>query len=105
MWHYNRANTNAINKSISEFDWQNQLNNISDPNDQVDLLTTILMNIFQISYRIVIKLSNLLILHGIPKTSHMPTECMKRLTSPINKMDTLNVKKIEFKVLKKNTQG
>ena len=46
MWHYNRANTNAINKSISEFDWQNQLNNISDPNDQVELLTTILMNIF-----------------------------------------------------------
>ena len=46
MWHYNRANTNAINKSISEFDWQNQLNNISDPNDQVELLTTVLMNIF-----------------------------------------------------------
>ena len=46
MWHYNRANVPAINKSISEFDWQSQLNNLSDPNDQVELLTKVLMNIF-----------------------------------------------------------
>ena len=46
MWHYNRANVQAINKSINEFDCQKQLNSISDPNDQVELLTTVLMNIF-----------------------------------------------------------
>ena len=46
MWHYNRANINAINKSVSDFDWNKQLNNINDPNDQVELLTSTLMNIF-----------------------------------------------------------
>ena len=46
IWHYNRANTNAIKKSMSEFDWKKQLNDISDPNDQVELLSTTLMNIF-----------------------------------------------------------
>jgi hypothetical protein len=46
MWHYNRANTNAINKSIREFDWENKLTSISDPNDQVEFFTTTLMNIF-----------------------------------------------------------
>ena len=46
LWHYNRANVQAINKSISDFDWQTQLNSISDPNDQVKLLTSVLMNIF-----------------------------------------------------------
>ena len=39
------------------------------------------------------------------KILHMPTEFMKGHTGPINKMDTLNVRKTEFKVLKKNTQG
>ena len=46
MWHYNLANMNAINKNISDFDWENKLNSLSDPNDQLELLTNILVNIF-----------------------------------------------------------
>ena len=45
IWHYNRANTNAINKSMTEFDWENKLNTLSHPNDEVEHLSCTFMNI------------------------------------------------------------
>ena len=47
IWHYNRANENAIRTAISAFNWQQQLNSLShSPDLQVNLLTETLMNIF-----------------------------------------------------------
>ena len=47
IWHYNRANVEAIRAALCSFDWQNQLNSLSHSLDmQVNLLTETLMNVF-----------------------------------------------------------
>ena len=46
IWNYNRANTTLLNRSISNFDWTNELNKFSDPSEQVDFFNNTLLNIF-----------------------------------------------------------
>ena len=45
MWHYNRANSNAIKKSMVNFPWSQQLNLNTDPNWQVKTFHEIFLNI------------------------------------------------------------
>ena len=45
MWHYNRANSNAIKKSMVNFPWSQQLNLNTDPNWQVKLFNEFFLNI------------------------------------------------------------
>ena len=47
IWHYNRANENAIRTALSSFNWQHQLNSLShSPDLQVNFFTETLMNVF-----------------------------------------------------------
>ena len=46
IWNYNRANTTLLNRSISNFDWTNELNKFSDPSEQVDFFNNTLLNIY-----------------------------------------------------------
>ena len=45
IWYYNRANFVAIRKSIEMFRWHEHLNKMSCPDDQVELLNEVLLNI------------------------------------------------------------
>ena len=45
MWHYNRANSNAIKRSMENFPWSQQLNLNTDPNWQVKTFHEIFLNI------------------------------------------------------------
>ena len=44
-WHFNRANSSAINRSMTRFPWLQHLNLNSDPNWQVKTFTDIFLNI------------------------------------------------------------
>ena len=44
IWHFNRANMELIKRAISLVSWDNILNNLN-PNQQVDILNTTLLNI------------------------------------------------------------
>jgi len=46
IWYYDKADVNAIMKSIELFNWNKHLNSILNPNDQVKLLTDVLLNIY-----------------------------------------------------------
>ena len=46
IWYYDKADANAIMKSIELFNWNKHLNSILNPNDQVKLLTDVLLNIY-----------------------------------------------------------
>ena len=46
VWHYNDAQINSIQDSISNFDWKKAFENLS-VNEQVELFTTTLFNIFR----------------------------------------------------------
>ena len=46
VWHFNRAQINLIRKSISSFNWDKALDKLGT-NDQVELFTTTLLNIFR----------------------------------------------------------
>ena len=46
IWHYDRANATAIQKSIKLFGWREFLNECTSPNKQVELLNETLLNIF-----------------------------------------------------------
>ena len=41
----NRANSKLISKAISEFPWENRLNSLYSPNEQVSLLNKTILNI------------------------------------------------------------
>ena len=43
--HFKRANVTAIKRAISSFPWHQKLASLSDPNDQVHLLTETILNI------------------------------------------------------------
>ena len=45
IWHYNRANSNAIKRSMENFPWSQQLNLKTDPNWQVKTFHEIFLNI------------------------------------------------------------
>ena len=45
IWHYNRANSAAIKRSINNFPWRQHLNINTDPNWQVKTFTEIILNI------------------------------------------------------------
>jgi len=46
LWHYGRANIEAIQKSISDYDWENALGLLShDPDLQVDHLDEVFLNV------------------------------------------------------------
>ena len=44
IWHFNRANTAAIKRSITSFPWLQHLNNNTDPNWQVKTFTENFLN-------------------------------------------------------------
>ena len=47
VWHYDRAQTESIAKSIDQYDWKTELGFLAtDPNKQVKLFTDVLTNIF-----------------------------------------------------------
>ena len=46
VWSYNRAETELINRAISNFDWEHPFSPL-DPNEQVELLNLTLLNIFR----------------------------------------------------------
>ena len=46
IWYYDKADFVAIRKSIEIFAWQDQLDNLTSPNDQVELLNEVLLNIY-----------------------------------------------------------
>ena len=46
MWSYNRAETELINRAISNFNWEHVFSPL-DPNEQVELLNNTLLNIFR----------------------------------------------------------
>ena len=45
IWHYNRADTNLIRRTLSEFPWESQLDSIQNPNGQVSFLNEVLLNV------------------------------------------------------------
>ena len=45
MWHYNRANSNAIKRSMENVPWSQQLNLNTDPNWQVKTFHEIFLSI------------------------------------------------------------
>ena len=45
IWHFNRANTAAIKRSMNSFPWHQHLNTNTDPNWQVKTFTHIFLNI------------------------------------------------------------
>ena len=45
MWHYNKANCNAIKRSMENFPWAEHLNINPDPNWQVKTFHEIFLNI------------------------------------------------------------
>ena len=45
IWYYDKADANVIMKSIELFNWNKHLNSIPNPNEQVKLLTEVLLNI------------------------------------------------------------
>ena len=45
IWHFNRANTSAIKRSMTSFPWFQHLNSNTDPNWQVKTFTEIFLNI------------------------------------------------------------
>ena len=45
IWHYGRAQSEHIKKSISEFPWLEQLKNLPNPSHQVSLLNNTILNI------------------------------------------------------------
>ena len=46
IWYYDKADFVAIRKSIEMFAWQDQLDNVTCPNEQVELLNEVLLNIY-----------------------------------------------------------
>ena len=46
IWNYDKADFVAIRKSIGMFAWQDELDNMTCPNEQVELLNEVLLNIF-----------------------------------------------------------
>ena len=46
IWHYDKADFVAIRKSIEMFAWPEQLDNMTCPNEQVELLNEVLLNIY-----------------------------------------------------------
>ncbi len=46
IWYYDRADFISIKKSIEMFPWQQHLNNLTSPNEQVELLNEVLLNIY-----------------------------------------------------------
>ena len=46
VWLYDRAETDLINRAISNFDWEHAFSPL-DPNEQVELLNLTLLNIFR----------------------------------------------------------
>ena len=44
VWHYRRANTQLIRRTVSEFPWHDHLNN-HDPNWQVDFFNNTILNV------------------------------------------------------------
>ena len=46
IWYYDKADFVAIRKSIEMFPWNEHLNNLKCPNEQVKLLNEVLLNIF-----------------------------------------------------------
>ena len=46
VWFYDRANVYAIRKCILNFRWRDNIQNLTCPNQQVELLTETLLNIF-----------------------------------------------------------
>ena len=45
LWHFNRANSDAIKKAISQFSLENRLASLHNPNEQVHLLNKTILNI------------------------------------------------------------
>ena len=45
-WHYDKANTVAICKSIEAFAWHKHLGSLKCPDEQVKLLNEVLLNIY-----------------------------------------------------------
>ena len=48
IWHYNKANSAAIKRSITNFPWRQHLNINNDPNWQAKTFTEIILNIMSI---------------------------------------------------------
>ena len=46
IWHYDKADFVAIRKSIKMFAWPEQLDKMTCPNEQVELLNEVLLNIY-----------------------------------------------------------
>ena len=45
VWHYDKANSDHINRAISDFQWYFHLNKLPNPNSQVKFLNKIILNI------------------------------------------------------------
>ena len=52
IWFYNKADAHAIHKSIQIFNWSEHTGNLACLNQQVEILTEALLNIFLASYLI-----------------------------------------------------
>ena len=45
VWHYDKANSDLINRAISNFQWDFHLNKLPNPNFQVKFLNKTILNI------------------------------------------------------------
>ena len=43
VWYYDRAQTGLIRRTLSIFPWEDRLRELTDPSDQVDLLTNTIL--------------------------------------------------------------
>ena len=46
IWHHDKAELVAIRKSVEMFAWQETLDNMTCPNEQVELLNEVLLTIY-----------------------------------------------------------
>ena len=61
IWHYNRADSAAIKRSMENFSWRQHFSINNDPNWQVKTFTDTLLNIMSIFFLMKIKISFLVI--------------------------------------------